>query len=173
MRAVRTDDVPAPDGLVLPLPAQDDRHGLGVLLERDQLHPALDSTAVPLEVLGQQALGDPLLDVERERVLRVELIKSLRAQLASLGHERPEDVEHLPLAEPSVDDPEPVKDLERTRLDSGRPRLSMRRRVALDETDEDARPGQQAAEHESGRAGTHDEHVGIGHRGRHGRVYRP
>jgi hypothetical protein len=72
-------------------------------------------------------------------------------------------VEHLPLAEPSADDPEPVKDLERARLNSGRPGLSVRRRVALDETDGDAQPSQQAGEHESGRAGTHDEHVGIGH----------
>ena len=87
MRAVRADDVPAPDGLLLPPAAQDGRDGLGVLLERDQLHPALDSTAVPLEVLGQQALRDPLLDVERERVGRVESIEPLRAQLASLGRQ--------------------------------------------------------------------------------------
>ena len=103
MRAVRADDVPAPDGLLLPRAAQDGRDGLGVLLEElaHQLHPALDSTAVLLEGLpGQQTLGAPLLDVGRERVGRVEPIEPLRAQLASFGRQRPEDVEHLPLAEP-------------------------------------------------------------------------
>src|SRR5262245_59752915 len=133
MRAVRADDVLAPDGLFLTPTAQDGRDGLRVLLERDQLHPAADSTAVLLEVLG-----DPLLDVERERVWRVELLEPLHAQLAALGSQRPECVEHLPFAEPSVDDPEPVKDLERARLDSGRPGLWVRRRIALDETEGDA-----------------------------------
>jgi hypothetical protein len=85
MRAVRADDVPEARGLFLPVTAQDGSGRLGVLLERQQLDTSLDPTALLLQVLGQQPLGDALLDTDRERIGRVEMLESLRAQLASLG----------------------------------------------------------------------------------------
>jgi hypothetical protein len=85
MRAVRAHDVPEARGLLLPVAAQDRSDRLSVLPKRHQLDTPLDATVLLLEVLSQEPLRDPLLDIDRERIGRVEVFESLRAQLASLG----------------------------------------------------------------------------------------
>jgi hypothetical protein len=89
--------------------AQEAADRLGVLLERHQLDTPLHATALLLEVLGQEPLRDPLLDTDRERIGRVEVLESFRAQLASFGGQRPDLAKRLTLAQPPLDDPESLE----------------------------------------------------------------